>query len=57
MGARRREFGLPVGKYMVFNLLVGSVCCGAASMMAPVWLLARVALAFVAMGGFLRLFW
>eukprot|EP00284_Hemiselmis_tepida_P017336 CAMPEP_0174916586 /NCGR_PEP_ID=MMETSP1355-20121228/1897_1 /TAXON_ID=464990 /ORGANISM="Hemiselmis tepida, Strain CCMP443" /LENGTH=239 /DNA_ID=CAMNT_0016161597 /DNA_START=21 /DNA_END=740 /DNA_ORIENTATION=+ len=55
-GVPRDKFPLPVSFSLFVQLVVGSFCCGAAACMAPVWLLLRVALAFVALGGFSRLY-
>mmetsp|Transcript_1026 Transcript_1026/g.2248 ORF Transcript_1026/g.2248 Transcript_1026/m.2248 type:complete len:241 (+) Transcript_1026:36-758(+) len=54
--ARRDQFPLPLSFSLFVQLVAGSFCCGAAACMAPVWLLPRVALAFVALGGFSRLY-
>ena len=54
----RRNFPVPVSFRLAVQLVVGSFCCMAAAMQAtePVWLLLRVLLALVSIGGFTRLF-
>lgn len=59
-GAARRISGstnLPVSFAILAQLLVGSFCCTALCLScAPIWLVPRVLLALVAIGGFARLY-
>jgi len=56
--SNRRQFPVPVSFRLAVQLVVGSFCCMAAAMQAtePIWLLLRLLLGLVSIGGFTRLF-
>jgi hypothetical protein len=56
--SNRRQFPVPVSFRLAVQLVVGSFCCMAAAMQAtePIWLLLRLLLGLVSIGGFIRLF-